>query len=130
MRHNHKGPAFGVVLDSTTEVGKGAVATILVQKGTLKKGDMILVGEQTKRVRSLVDENGIDLKEAGPSVPASITGLDVPPRAGEEFVVVSSEKMAKEMARGFPEEIALSLEILQANGTTTIYTTTKNNVNG
>ncbi len=98
LKAHHKGPAFGVVLDSTTEVGKGAVATILVQKGTLKKGDMILVGEQTKRVRSLVDENGIDLKEAGPSVPASITGLDVPPKAGEEFVVVSSEKMAKEIS--------------------------------
>ena len=98
LKAHHKGPAFGVVLDSTTEVGKGAVATILVQKGTLKKGDMILVGEQTKRVRSLVDENGSTLKEAGPSVPASITGLDVPPKAGEEFVVVSSEKMAKEIS--------------------------------
>ena len=98
LKAHHKGPAFGVVLDSTTEVGKGAVATILVQKGTLKKGDMILVGEQTKRVRSLVDENGLTLKEAGPSVPASITGLDVPPKAGEEFVVVSSEKMAKEIS--------------------------------
>ena len=95
---DHKGPAFGIVLDSTTEVGKGAVATILVQKGTLKKGDMILVGEQTKRVRSLVDENGKTLSEAGPSVPASITGLDVPPKAGEEFVVVTSEKMAKEIS--------------------------------
>ena len=95
LKAHHKGPAFGVVLDSTTEVGKGAVATILVQKGTLKKGDMILVGEQTKRVRSLVDENGQTLSEAGPSVPASITGLDSPPKAGEEFVVVSSEKMAK-----------------------------------
>ena len=98
LKTHHKGPAFGVVLDSTTEVGKGAVATILVQKGTLKKGDMILVGEQTKRVRSLVDENGQTLPEAGPSVPASITGLDVPPKAGEEFVVVSSEKMAKEIS--------------------------------
>ncbi len=98
LKAHHKGPAFGVVLDSTTEVGKGAVATILVQKGTLKKGDMILVGEQTKRVRSLVDENGKTLAEAGPSVPASITGLDTPPRAGEEFVVVSSEKMAKEIS--------------------------------
>ena len=98
LKAHHKGPAFGVVLDSTTEVGKGAVATILVQKGTLKKGDMILVGEQTKRVRSLVDENGKTLPEAGPSVPASITGLDTPPRAGEEFVVVSSEKMAKEIS--------------------------------
>ena len=98
LKAHHKGPAFGVVLDSTTEVGKGAVATILVQKGTLKKGDMILVGEQTKRVRSLVDENGKTLSEAGPSVPASITGLDAPPKAGEEFVVVTSEKMAKEIS--------------------------------
>ena len=98
LQAHHKGPAFGVVLDSTTEVGKGAVATVLVQKGTLKKGDMILVGEQTKRVRSLVDENGQALVEAGPSVPASITGLDVPPKAGEEFVVVTSEKMAKEIS--------------------------------
>ena len=98
LKAHHKGPAFGVVLDSTTEVGKGAVATVLVQKGTLKKGDMILVGEQTKRVRSLVDENGQALVEAGPSVPASITGLDVPPKAGEEFVVVTSEKMAKEIS--------------------------------
>ena len=98
LKAHHKGPAFGVVLDSTTELGKGAVATVLVQKGTLKKGDMILVGEQTKRVRSLVDENGQALVQAGPSVPASITGLDVPPKAGEEFVVVTSEKMAKEIS--------------------------------
>ena len=98
LKAHHKGPAFGVVLDSTTEVGKGAVATVLVQKGTLKKGDMILVGEQTKRVRSLVDENGQALVQAGPSVPASITGLDLPPKAGEEFVVVTSEKMAKEIS--------------------------------
>ena len=98
LKAHHDGPAFGIVLDSTTEVGKGAVATVLVQKGTLKKGDMILVGEQTKRVRSLIDENGKVLTNAGPSVPASITGLDVPPKAGEEFVVVTSEKMAKEIS--------------------------------
>ena len=98
LKAHHDGPAFGVVLDSTTEVGKGAVATVLVQKGTLKKGDMILVGEQTKRVRSLIDENGKVLTNAVPSVPASITGLDVPPKAGEEFVVVTSEKMAKEIS--------------------------------
>ena len=104
LKAHHKGPAFGVVLDSTTEVGKGAVATILVQKGTLKKGDMILVGEQTKRVRSLVDENGKTLTEAGPSVPASITGLDVPPKAGEEFVVVTSVKMSKEITNDRAEK--------------------------
>ena len=98
LKAHHKGPAFGVVLDSTTEKGLGAVATILVQKGTLKKGDSILVGEQTKKVRSLVDENGNILKEAGPSVPALISGLDSPPKAGDEFVVVTSEKMAKEIS--------------------------------
>ena len=98
LKAHHKGPAFGVVLDSTTEKGQGAVATILVQKGTLKKGDSILVGEQTKKVRSLVDENGNILKEAGPSLPALISGLDSPPKAGEEFVVVTSEKMAKEIS--------------------------------
>jgi translation initiation factor IF-2 len=98
LKAHHKGPAFGVVLDSTTERGKGAVATILVQKGTLKKGDTILVGDQTKKVRSLVDENGTNISSAGPSVPASITGLDRPPKAGEEFIVVTSEKMAKEIS--------------------------------
>ena len=98
LKAHHKGPAFGVVLDSTTEKGQGAVATILVQKGTLRKGDSILVGEQTKKVRSLVDENGNTLKEAGPSVPALISGLDSPPKAGDEFVVVTSEKMAKEIS--------------------------------
>ena len=98
LKAHHLGPAFGVVLDSTTQKGQGALATILVQKGTLKKGDSILVGEQTKKVRSLVDENGIILKEAGPSVPAVISGLDSPPKAGDEFVVVTSEKMAKEIS--------------------------------
>ena len=98
LKAHHKGPAFGIVLDSTTETGKGAVATILVQKGTLKKGDTILVGDQTKKVRSLVDENGNNLNSAGPSVPASITGLDQPPKAGDEFIVVTSEKMAKEIS--------------------------------
>ena len=98
LKAHHKGPAFGVVLDSTTEKGQGAVATIIVQKGTLRKGDSILVGEQTKKVRSLVDENGNILKEAGPSVPALISGLDSPPKAGDEFVVVTSEKMAKEIS--------------------------------
>ena len=98
LKAHHKGPAFGIVLDSTTETGKGAVATILIQKGTLKKGDILLVGDQTKKVRSLEDENGNNLESAGPSVPASITGLDRPPKAGEEFIVVTSEKMAKEIS--------------------------------
>ena len=94
----HRGPAHGIVLDSSIEKGKGAVATVLVQEGTLEIGDMILVGEQTKKIRSLMDENSVSLKSAGPSVPVLISGLDLPPKAGEDFVVVTSEKMAKEIS--------------------------------
>ncbi len=93
-----KGPAHGVVLDSSTEKGQGAVATVLVKEGTLKISDYVLIGEQTKRIRSLLDENGKQLKQAGPSVPVLISGLDTPPKAGEEFVVVENEKMAKEIS--------------------------------
>ena len=93
-----KGPAHGVVLDSSTEKGQGAVATVLVKEGTLKISDYVLIGEQTKRIRSLLDENGKQLKQAEPSVPVLISGLDTPPKAGEEFVVVENEKMAKEIS--------------------------------
>ena len=98
LKSYKKGPASGVVLDSTTERGQGAVATVIVQKGTLQSGDIVLVGDQTKKVRNLLDENGKKLDEAGPSVPVQVTGLENPPRAGEEFVVVSNEKMAKEIS--------------------------------
>ena len=94
----YNGPAHGVVLDSSTEKGQGAVATVLVKEGTLKISDYVLIGEQTKRIRSLLDENGNQLKEAGPSIPVLISGLDTPPKAGEEFVVVENEKMAKEIS--------------------------------
>ena len=94
----HNGPAHGIVLDSSTEKGKGAVATALVQEGTLKPGDRILVGEQTQKIRSLQDENSHQIKQAGPSFPVLVSGLDSPPSAGEEFVVVTSEKMAKEVS--------------------------------
>jgi len=98
LKAYHQGPAHGVVLDSSTEKGKGAVATVLVQEGTLQAGDRVLVGEQTQRIRSLLDENSKQIKLAGPSVPVLISGLDSPPNAGEEFIVVTSEKMAKEIS--------------------------------
>ena len=98
LKSYKKGPASGVVLDSTIERGQGAVATVIVQKGTLQSGDIVLVGDQTKKVRNLLDENGKKLDEAGPSVPVQVTGLENPPKAGEEFVVVSNEKMAKEIS--------------------------------
>ena len=99
LEAHHNGPAHGIVLDSSTQKGQGAVATVLVQEGTLKIGDVILVGDQTKKIRSLLDENSSSLSLAGPSMPVLISGLDSPPRAGEEFVVVTSEKMAKEISR-------------------------------
>ena len=99
LEAHHNGPAHGIVLDSSTQKGQGAVATVLVQEGTLKIGDVILVGDQTKKIRSLLDENSCSLSLAGPSMPVLISGLDSPPRAGEEFVVVTSEKMAKEISR-------------------------------
>ena len=98
LKAYHKGPAHGVVLDSSTEKGKGAVATILVQEGTLKAGDRVLVGEQAQKIRSLLDENLIEIDKAEPSVPVLISGLELPPKAGEEFLVVKSEKMAKEIS--------------------------------
>jgi len=98
LKSYHQGPAHGIVLDSSIEKGKGAVATVLVQEGTLGIGDMMLVGEQTKKIRSLMDENSVSIKSAGPSVPVVISGLDTPPKAGEDFVVVTSEKMAKEIS--------------------------------
>jgi len=98
LKAYHQGPAHGIVLDSSIEKGKGAVATVLVQEGTLEIGDMMLVGEQTKKIRSLMDENSASLKSACPSVPVLISGLDTPPKAGEDFVVVTSEKMAKEIS--------------------------------
>ncbi len=98
LKAHHKGPAHGIVLDSSMEKGKGAVATVLIQEGTLRVGDMMLVAEQTKKIRSLMDENSKSLKVAGPSVPVLISGLDSPPKAGEEFIVVTSERMAKEIS--------------------------------
>jgi len=98
LKSYHQGPAHGIVLDSSIEKGKGAVATVLIQEGTLEIGDMLLVGEQTKKIRSLMDENSASLKSAGPSVPVLISGLDTPPKAGEDFVVVTSDKMAKEIS--------------------------------
>jgi len=98
LKAHHNGPAHGIVLDSSIEKGKGAVASVLIQEGTLKVGDMMLVAEQTKKIRSLMDENSKSLKVAGPSVPVLISGLDSPPKAGQEFIVVTSERMAKEIS--------------------------------
>lgn len=91
-------PAKGVVVEARLDRGRGSVATVLVQNGTLKKGDIVLAGLQMGRVRALLDENGKTVESAGPSIPVEILGLDGTPDAGEEFIVVADERKAREVA--------------------------------
>ena len=91
-------PASGAVVESSLEKGRGAVATILVQSGTLRKGDVLLVGKEYGRVRALFDENGKSVTEAGPSIPVQVLGLSGAPEAGDSAVVVPDERKAREIA--------------------------------
>ncbi len=91
-------PAKGIVIEARLDKGRGPVATILVQDGTLKAGDIVLAGQQYGRLRAMLDENGKPVDSAGPSIPVEILGLDGTPDAGEPFVVVESEKKAREIA--------------------------------
>jgi translation initiation factor IF-2 len=91
-------PAKGLVIEARLDKGKGPVATILVQSGTLKRGDMLLVGQSFGRVRAMLDENGKPCSEAGPSIPVEIQGLSEVPAAGEDVLVVSDERKAREIA--------------------------------
>ena len=90
--------AKGVVVEARLDKGKGAVATLLVQSGTLKRGDAILVGSVSGRVRAMLDENGKTINEAGPSIPVEIQGLSEVPTAGADFLVLADEKKAREIA--------------------------------
>ncbi len=91
-------PGRGVVIESRMDKGRGVVATVLVQGGELKKGDIMLAGQSYGRVRAMTNELGKAVKDAGPSTPVEILGLDAPPEAGEEFVVVPNERKAREVA--------------------------------
>jgi len=91
-------PGKGVVVESRLDRGRGPVATVLVQNGTLRKGDIVLAGLNYGRVRALIDENGKQIDSAGPSIPVEILGLDGTPEAGDEFMVVQDEKKAREVA--------------------------------
>ena len=90
--------AKGLVIEARLDKGKGPVATILVQSGTLKRGDMILAGSSFGRVRAMLDENGKPCQEAGPSIPVEIQGLSEVPAAGEEVIAVADERKAREIA--------------------------------
>ncbi|MBZ2208657.1 translation initiation factor IF-2 [Massilia soli] len=90
-------PARGLVVEGRLDKGKGPVATILVQSGTLKRGDVILAGSSYGRVRAMLDENGKPINEAGPSIPVEIQGLTEVPVAGEEVMVMADERKAREI---------------------------------
>ena len=92
------GSAQGIVIESSLEKGRGAVATVLVQSGTLKQGDMLIAGEEFGRVRNMFDEAHKSITEAGPSSPAVVLGLSKTPNAGDDFLVVRSERKAREVA--------------------------------
>ena len=94
----HEGPAKGIVIESRLDKGRGPVASVLVQKGTLKKGDMLLAGTVYGRVRALVNEAGQQVDEAGPSIPVEVLGLSGVPTAGDEATVVKDERKAREVA--------------------------------
>ncbi len=90
--------AKGLVIEARLDKGRGPVATILVQSGTLKTGDVVLAGSTYGRVRAMLDENGKTIKTAGPSIPVEIQGLTEVPQAGDEFMVMSDERRAREIA--------------------------------
>jgi translation initiation factor IF-2 len=91
-------PGRGVVVESRLDKGRGPVATVLVQDGTLRQGDMVLIGSNFGRIRAMLDENGKSIKEAGPSIPVEILGLDGTPDAGDDMSVLTDEKKAREVA--------------------------------
>ncbi len=93
------GSARGVVVESRLDKGRGSVSTILVQAGTLNRGDIVLAGQQYGRIRAMLDENGKPVDSAGPSIPVEILGLDGTPDAGDEFLVVPNERRAREVAQ-------------------------------
>jgi len=90
-------PARGLVIEARLDKGRGPVATILVQSGTLKRGDVVLAGSSYGRVRAMLDENGKNIGEAGPSIPVEIQGLTEVPAAGEDVMVMSDERKAREI---------------------------------
>ena len=113
LRANPKRRAAGIVIESKLDRGRGPVATVLVQNGTLHQGDYVIVGNAVGRVRAMVDDKGRTVKTAGPSIPVEIIGLDDVPQAGDELNAVEDERMAKNLADQRREK--LRQEILAAN---------------
>ncbi len=99
LRADNTGRATGVVLESNLDIGRGPVATVLVQRGTLKVGDPVVAGAAWGKVRALIDHNGKQVKSVGPSTPVQILGLSEVAEAGDDFIVAPSEKVSREVAQ-------------------------------
>jgi len=108
-----EGAASGIVIESRLDKGRGVVATVLIQKGTLESGQMVLCGQEYGRVRAMFNENGSPIKEAGPCAPVEILGLSGTPNAGDEFLVVQNERIAKDLAKHREERKKLSRHAVQ-----------------
>ena len=113
LKANPKRRAKGIVIESKLDKGRGPVATVLVQNGTLRNGDIVIAGTSVGRVRAMTDDKGRNLKEAGPSVPVEIIGLAEVPSSGDEFNAVEDERMARELADQRRE--AAKEEVFKAN---------------
>lgn len=98
LKANPKRPGEGVVIEATLDKGRGPVATLLVQRGTVRTGDIFVAGTESGRVRALIDDKGVNVKEAGPSKPIEVLGLSGIPTAGDDFTVVESESRAREIS--------------------------------
>ena len=98
LKAPREGAAKGLVIEARLDKGRGPVATVLVQSGTLKRGDVLLAGSVFGRVRAMTDETGKSVLEAGPSIPVEIQGLQEVPQAGEDVLVLGDERKAREIA--------------------------------
>ena len=98
LKARTEGPAQGLVIESRLEKGKGAISTVLVQQGTLKRGDMLLAGAEYGRIRAMINEDGKPVESVGPSIPVEVMGLSGTPSAGEAVMVMDNERKAREIA--------------------------------
>ncbi len=105
LRANPERRGRGIVIESRLDRGRGPVATVLVQNGTFHKGDIVVVGTVMGRIRAIVDENGVQHRTAGPSVPFELLGLEAVPEAGQEIAVVENERQAREIIRYREEQL-------------------------
>ena len=117
LKANPNRPAEGVVIESRVEQGRGAVATVLVQRGTLRVGDILVAGAESGRVRTLTNDRGETIKSAGPSEPVEVTGLAGAPAAGDEVFIVESEARAREVAAFRQQQGQKTRSAIGARGT-------------